>query len=294
MITRRGLIAAGSSGLVPSIGAPRARQPVPGITPGAIPGVITANRVIIVGPGGGEFIYSPKVAFGNLISSDTGAAATDKSGNAYLAGKTTYSQTSPGVWFAVNMNGPALTVYTAASAAGPWTPVGNLSGLNDQFILATGAFNSASVMQLILGAQAILTSPFLFGPYTGIAFVTGQGLIPQINQANETWHAMALLNSWAAVAGSVTNQYRLTGSPANSVEIIGAVDATAATAATFATLPAGYRPASAQRFAAEGGVAGSPGNGISVDTGGNLTIGGGPAVPSATKWWYHGLISLDA
>lgn len=282
-----------SSGLVPSMGAPRGRQPVPGITPGATPGVVTANRVVVFGKGGGIFVYNGAVAFGNLIeTSGIAVAGTDQPGNFYFAGSTTYQLF--GVWYAVNTSGPAITIYTAASPAGPWTAAGNISGLNGQLTLATGPFNSLGVVLTLAAGLISFAESGTFGPYTGLEFVPGKGLVAQVNAANEVWHPMALLNSWAAVAGQAANQYRLVAAPASSVEIIGAVNAAAATAGTFFTLPAGYRPASAQRFGCEGGVAGSPGNGIACDTGGNLTIGGGPALPSATSWFYHGFISLDA
>lgn len=115
--------------------------------------------------------------------------------------------------------------------------------------------------------------------------------------AAETWHAMSLLNSWANNASFSAAQYRKVASPPNSVEIIGHISGNAATAATFATLPAGYRPATAQGFAA--GTNGGNGGAtmianIRCDTAGNLTVANSAALPVAATFLFHGFISLDA
>ena len=285
--------AVAGDGLVRPVNAPPGRPMAPGIQPGVTGPVVTANRVVVFGKGGGIFVYNGAVAFGSLIeTSGIAVAGTDQPGNFIFAGSTTY-QLSGGIWYAVNTSGPAITIYTAASPAGPWTAAGNISGLNGQLVLATGAFNSLGVqMVLTLAAGLISLAQPGFGPYTGVVFVPGKGLVAQLNSANETWNPMTLKNGWAGVAGNAANQYRLAAAPANSVEIIGAIAGNAATATTFATLPAGYVPASAQRFAAEGGTTGAPG--IVCDTAGNLSLGGAPALPAAANWWYHGFISLDA
>lgn len=46
-------------------------------------GAVTANSVIIDGPTGGLFIYDGPPAFGSLVLAATGAAGTDRYGNAY-------------------------------------------------------------------------------------------------------------------------------------------------------------------------------------------------------------------
>ena len=106
---------------------------------------------------------------------------------------------------------------------------------------------------------------------------------------------MTLLNSWANAAGNVTAQYRLVASPPNSVEIIGAISATTATATTFATLPAGYVPASQQQIPAggTGGVTASNVCYVQCDTAGNLTLNRG-TTGAANTYVFHGTIALDA
>lgn len=79
------------------------------------------NNVIIRGGTvitGLQLTYFPNPGFGNLISSDTNAAGVDTFGNAYLAGKTTYSG---GGTQAVQMAGNVFTFYTAPGPGGPWT-----------------------------------------------------------------------------------------------------------------------------------------------------------------------------
>lgn len=107
---------------------------------------------------------------------------------------------------------------------------------------------------------------------------------------------MTLLNSWANNASFQAAQYTLLDSPPNTLEIIGAIDATAATSATFATLPANFRPAKLSPGIScgnnGGGIAGQTPN-VRCDTAGNLTLNNA-TVPSAATFMFHGYISLDA
>lgn len=88
------------------------------------------NQIIVAGPNGGVFVYDPSPGLGNLIFSATDAAA-DPFGNATLKGATGYSF-SGGVYYAASM-GPAVGgasvfgLWTASSAAGPYTFQGGLS-----------------------------------------------------------------------------------------------------------------------------------------------------------------------
>lgn len=86
------------------------------------PGVF--EQVIVVpGRKGGIFTYFPTVGFNNLIAS-TGIAqgGTDKYGNVYLPGDTTYSfNTTYGIYVAINLYGSVIGFFKAASEAGPWT-----------------------------------------------------------------------------------------------------------------------------------------------------------------------------
>jgi hypothetical protein len=81
------------------------------------------------------------------------------------------------------------------------------------------------------------------------------------------------------------------------VEIIGAINAAAATAATFATLPAGYIPASSQPVCSMGANAAVPAGlspWINCDTSGNLSVQNTGGVPAAWRSFFHGFIALDA
>jgi hypothetical protein len=111
----------------------------------------------------------------------------------------------------------------------------------------------------------------------------------------ENWHPMALGNSWANNAGFAAASYRKVASPPNSVEVQGALSATAATSGIFFQLPSGYRPTNAQGFpcgSSGGAIAGSAPN-IRCDTSGNLSVNNS-TVPSASTFFFHGFISLDA
>lgn len=114
----------------PPQNAPAAQVPVPGITPG-VPPILTVTEIIIV-PGGileGIFTYSsnPPAAGKLIASASVQAAGTDKYGNAFLAGTTTYTEGTPTTWFATSLNGGFIVSYFAASSAGPWSQVGQLN-----------------------------------------------------------------------------------------------------------------------------------------------------------------------
>ena len=229
------------------------------------PGVL--SEVLIAGgtPGSGLFVYSAAPAFGNLTESVTAQAGTDLLGNAYLAGETFYSAGPLGVRVALNVSGSTIVLYTAATAAGP-------------FVARSSGFSFLSN-----GGE--------------ISWGTIFGSVPGSPGTQETWHAMSpLLNSWAAVAGFAAPQYRLVASPANSVEIIGAINAAAATAATFFTLPTAYLPANNQPVCSMGENASLPAGlspWIKCDTSGNLSVQNTAAL-GAWESFFHGFISLDA
>lgn len=186
---------------------------------------------------------------------------------------------------------------------------GTILVINDefiQFLLPDGVTAAGQIAVLsssngglsIAGQHGPLASPLYLLADAAASVVIPGSLVANepgaVAATPETWHLMTLKNGWAAVAGSVANKYQLVGSPPRNVEIIGSLSGAAATAPIFATLPPSYIPASPQRFGAEGGVAGMAANGIACDAAGNLSVGGAPALPSATSWWYSGLISLDA
>ena len=87
------------------------------------------NQVIVAGANGGVFVYSASPAFGNLVTSDTATSGTDPYGNAYLAGFTTYIDNHPAFanWTATSLWNGKLSVYEAATAAGPWSLLTSIS-----------------------------------------------------------------------------------------------------------------------------------------------------------------------
>lgn len=104
----------------PPQNAPAAMVPVPGITPGTPP-VLTVTEIIIT-PGGvleGIFTYSsnPPAAGTLTQTSNVATGGTDKYGNHYLSGVTTYDNAAG---TATQMDGGAISLYTG-SLAGGWT-----------------------------------------------------------------------------------------------------------------------------------------------------------------------------
>jgi hypothetical protein len=228
------------------------------------PGVLSVVLINAGTPGSGLFTYSGTPALGNLIESIAGTSGTDPQGNAYLAGETFYGPGPASTRKAVNINASTIQLYTAATAAGPYT------AQNAGFFLTANG-------EVALGN--------IFGS------------VPGSPGTQEIWNPMSpLLNSWAAVAGFAAPQYRFIASPANSVEITGAINAAAATTATFFTLPAGYRPASQQPVCSMGANASVPAGlspWVKCDASGNLSVQNTGAL-GAWEGFFHGFISLDA
>jgi hypothetical protein len=258
------------------------------------PGVLSVVLIESNIPGSGLFVYSGQPAAGNLIASIAAAAATDSFGNNYVAGEASYAAT-----FATAINGGQIVWYSGSLAAG-WSSVATAvahavvpQGLVISAAAEIALVNSAGSSGLTLGTPVGPNVTLLSG---AVGDITAG--VPGAANTVETWHAMSpLLNSWANQAAPVVQaQYRKVASPPNSVEVIGGLNAAAATAITFFTLPAGYRPASAQTFGAVGTFSGAVAlNNVifgQCDTAGNLSIQQRTA--SATGVNFHGFISLDA
>jgi hypothetical protein len=82
---------------------------------------VLANLVIVSGTDEGVFVYNGTPASGNLVASVTGMSGTDSEGNAYLAGVASYTEISAGFWQATVVWDGLFSIYTATSAAGPWS-----------------------------------------------------------------------------------------------------------------------------------------------------------------------------
>lgn len=242
---------------------------------------------------------------GNLIASISPGSGTDGHGNPYLGGVSSYS---PGSAYTelisggvdIGSNNASTEIITPAQVS----ITDALTASARPFLVVAAPFTAApNAAQLALaGESADATGPAI-AELTATQFVLrsfsgGPMYAVPVNASTgqpETWNLMALLNSWVNQAGQVTCKYRLVAAPANSVEIIGSLTATAATSTTFFQLPAGYRPASAQQFAcvASGGVPAGAAPGINCDASGNLSVNHS-TIGAANNYEFHGLISLDA
>ena len=104
----------------------------------------------------------------------------------------------------------------------------------------------------------------------------------------ETWHNLGFLNGWGGAL-----KYRMIPSPANNVQIVGVITAgTKVNGTTIATLPAAYRPTTAQDVPgnADVTVAGATNPHFNVLANGNINCFGYAA---ATNCSICGLIALD-
>jgi hypothetical protein len=121
----------------------------------AIPQGIQINQGIFAGSDfvittAGAFFYSGTPAFGNLLASIAPAAGTDTHGNAYLAGETSYGDIGFGL-SAMQSSGGILTIYSAATEAGPWTQQATFGYRGD-----TGALFLQGGANLVLGTAGII------------------------------------------------------------------------------------------------------------------------------------------
>jgi hypothetical protein len=313
-------------GLVPPLNAPPAGALVPGVQPGVSNAVILAQYVIVFGTAGGVFIYSGAPAAGNPPIAWMSGAAADPYGN-------TLTPASHVVIGAGQDGSPQVVLESSSGSGelafplpGTWTNYPNMFGavagsggtlslngptdttVNDQAYLemlsAAAGYEGGSAGAMhykdanggdntiaIWGDNGLLINAAQ--PINAVK--PGTGGSPTNPAQPESWHAMALANSWANDAGQVTAQYRLVASPPNSVEIIGAIVATAATSSTFFTLPAAYRPAHAQQIpaGATGGVIGAAAPFITCTAAGALSTND-VTIGAANIVVFHGLISLAA
>lgn len=220
MIGRRlilkGLLAmASGDGLSRPMNAPPAAELTPGVQPGAQQPIVIANKVIITGPKGGEFVYSStSPALGTLVASSVPAAGFDGVGNAVLAGDTVYRNLGGGVWLAANLNPTAATfglgtmvgIFSATGPAGPWTLQSGLNGNNaGQIWLAA---QDGSVLQLSNGGGVTLApfsgqGKFTIQNGTGTVVLQGTAVgVPQVVNGNDL--GTYTLGQLAGIVGSNT------------------------------------------------------------------------------------------
>jgi hypothetical protein len=118
-----------------------------------------------------------------------------------------------------------------------------------------------------------------------------------VNGGPETWHANTLAGTFTA--SNPVPQYRLTASPASTVEMLGQVTFTAGAGNNIqwnsAALAAAYCPATNQScHVIIGGGATAPTRTpiFTITTGGNMTFFGIPNDATFARW--HVFVSLDA
>lgn len=315
-----------TDGLIAPLNAPPGQLTPIGIQPGTTSPVVIANLVIIFGPAGnpvGLFVYQPGTipGPGNPPVAWVSPSTADPYGNAIQPGIMLAQLISSGnaqgglIWNTIVGSEPLLALFPNSTVGftghSPFVTaqVFNRGAANEQLALSLGGGAGSGVASPVMvnlfsvSKDGTLVAHISFyGGASGnlIADLSVNGLAaanPSVAGSIETWHPMALLNSWANVAGFATAKYRRVASPFNSVEIIGAINAAAATAATFFTLPANYIPASQQPVCSMGANAAIPAGlspWIRCDASGNLAVQNTGAVPAAWQSFFHGFISLDA
>jgi len=140
-------------------------SPPPAATPPTSQSGLFRGRLVIVSGSGftGVFDYNPTPALNNLVASEAAANGTDPYGNAYLQGQTTYLQTGPTSFVALQNNGAQITFYTASSAAGPWTA---------QYVIQSDASGNVTItasgtLELNPAGVASVTGPTVIGDTPG-------------------------------------------------------------------------------------------------------------------------------
>jgi hypothetical protein len=179
--------------MMPGLPPPRPDQ---GYTPGGSPmapgsaAVVRARTVYVSGVNGGVFVYNPGRGPGSLITSVVGANGTDGVGNATLQGTTSY-QTAGSEVFALNLNGFALSWWSAATEAGPYSFIGQLEmeltgdGLIIDFSSISGVINVPQV--------AVSGFPLPADPNSGTTWVSGERAFMNndwINPINNLYSAL--------------------------------------------------------------------------------------------------------
>jgi hypothetical protein len=310
-------------GLTRPLNSPPAVPPSYGTQPGTSQAVVIANRVIISGPNGGEFIYD---AAGNLRSANVGATTTDPihgitcnqgfslfNGFGAVVELQSTSAAAPGYfqYFDNQSNVQGSLIYSFVPRAFISDPVtstacpilgqvwngqaGNPASMGFSGGVA-GSINVPSVAPFSGWMQFQSFNAYRFDN-TVVTATGSSGGAQSLNTGGtgiETWHNMTLLNGWANAAGNTVARYRLIASPSNSVQVEGVLDSSAATAATFITLPAGYHPSGAGGYAvgANGAVSANQAPQLRWANTGSLSIAS--FTPTAgIAVWITGIIPLD-
>jgi hypothetical protein len=233
------------------------------VSPSTAGGVLRARLVIVSGPGGGVFVYSPAPGTGNLIASIAGQSGTDAFGNAYPAGITSFGTSG----FDTTLEAAVLSFTDGAST------------ISDGYVQATGggvlalaspvhAGQSAAEIGLFSGATPVIYEAATVIPDPAIvAQQPGQpGGTPEV------WHNVTPPTGWSGVCrvkllaeGSFACfDFHLTGSGAGT---------------TFGTFPSSVYYPNTNKVWALGFTGTNAGTNarLDINTSGTPTIGGLPA-----------------
>jgi hypothetical protein len=117
------------------------------------PGVLSIVLIQAGTAGSGLFVYSGVPAAGNLIYSITAANGKDLFGNATLAGAVSYTTVASGVQ-AVQVNAGVILWYHAATEAGPYTNIAEISVNQSLAGVVTFQVTGGDKTQLLTTADA--------------------------------------------------------------------------------------------------------------------------------------------
>lgn len=196
---------------------------------------------------GAYLYYSPSPGLGNLIASTAPSIGTDKFGNQWLNGITTYQQVG-GNSLAIQMDGNQFNLNeSTAGPGGPYSIIGQLFGsISGGMVLSAFnsllAFNSAG--QVFLESSSNHIS---FAPPSGKNVIAQQPILAGSIGLPETWHPFTLAGGTSSgndINGtSYPPEYALDAQ--GNLKIAGVLVAGAgglASGATWATVPSGYTP----------------------------------------------------
>jgi len=239
----------------------------------------------------GFFLYSGTPASGNLVASIAPAAGTDGFGNAYPAG---FNLTDLVSGNTISLANGQLAIGNTASGVTAGSLLYSLTTPAAMTLTSptTAAFNKA--LHLYLYSQgatgpglAVIDSPIFYQSPGGAA------------GAGDGWNSMSTRgyqNGWADNGGATQpGQYRLIGSPPNSMVLRGVLSAGTLVGGTvIINLPTAYRPIgdNQQIMCIPSGAAPAAGMRLELGSNGNLTCQGMPAGVGAV-YIPTQIISLD-
>lgn len=160
-------------------------------------GTIVAGQFIGTGEGQEIVIYAGVPAANNVVASVCSANATDASGNALIAGATSYHEFASNNFQASSVGGGFVTFYKSATGMNSWLNVGSLEGST----LTTGS-GTANILWspggLIIGTLGIDANGVVQTPLAVNAAITataGTAAAPTLI-TTDTGHVATNANSW--------------------------------------------------------------------------------------------------